>query len=165
MITTYFIPGSIDLEDADIVIAVDFASGWLALSTLVEHVTYPGLLQLHVLEAVLADPEVLEAFVLLGVGREVPRTDFVLAETNVIDELDTSELLVFAFQSLGHCVRRVKLLSTKRITNRFSRHTKNGSLVFSTLGPEMNTIYLPISISNTEMAAINQKSSNKNPIS
>ena len=65
-----------------------------------------GLLQFHVLEAVLAEPEFGDFSVLLWVGAEVPGVDLESADLDSVNELDLGEGLVLLLEGGG---RRVHL--------------------------------------------------------
>ncbi len=83
---------AVNFKDADVVLLIDFPPRRLSLPALVEHVSNPGLFQLHIFEAVLADPQVLQPPIFLGIWREVPSANFKLTKADLIDELDTRKL-------------------------------------------------------------------------
>ena len=105
ILTVQFVFLAVDLVDGERALAVDLLAGWLSTRALTQ--VHPvGLLQPHVLQAILTDVQLGHLSVLLRVGAEIPGVDLEPAELHPIDEFDLCQLFVFFLQGRG---RRVHL--------------------------------------------------------
>lgn len=90
ILTVYLMIATIDLKHRDSSLAINLLPGRLVQRTL-PHMLDIRPLELHVLEAVLADPELGLFAVLLRVRGEVPSVDLVLSDLDLVDVFDFGE--------------------------------------------------------------------------
>ena len=93
ILTVDLVIAAVHLEDGNSPLAIDLPPERLPQLALAQVLDVGGL-QSHVLEAVLADPELSLLAVLLWVGREVPGVYLVFSDDDLVDVLDFRERFV-----------------------------------------------------------------------
>lgn len=111
---------AVDLKDGDGSLAIDLLPRRLVAQALTNMFNVRPL-KLHVLEAVLTDPELWLFTVLLRVRGEVPGVDLVLSDLDLVDVLDLGEGFVLFLQCSRSGVHFVETLCTHKKKHVFTQ--------------------------------------------